>query len=102
MTRKWIEVYSDRVRGLFLDKENQELMKVILYDVCVQGVPSDLRFVDPHLLLRCPANLAKFLSAQAEFLNWAVLVTTKIKVNISLVSNQIEHSEILLQIQQLE
>ena len=55
MTRKWIEVYSDRVRGLFLDKENQELMKVILYDVCLQGVLSDMRFVDP--LCRLDAQL---------------------------------------------
>ena len=28
MTKKWIDVYSERVRGLFLDKENQEFMKV--------------------------------------------------------------------------
>ena len=30
MTRKWIEVYSERVRGLFLDKENQEFLKVTI------------------------------------------------------------------------
>ena len=37
MTRKWIEVYSERVRGLFLDKENQEFMKVTI-PICVSLV----------------------------------------------------------------
>ncbi len=26
----WTDVYSDRVRGLFLDRENQEFIRVIL------------------------------------------------------------------------
>ena len=29
MTRKWIDIYSERVRGLFLDTENQQFMKVV-------------------------------------------------------------------------
>lgn len=28
LTEKWIVTYSDRVRGLFLDAENQQLIKV--------------------------------------------------------------------------
>jgi len=30
LVKAWIEVYSERVRGFFLDRENQEFMKVII------------------------------------------------------------------------
>jgi hypothetical protein len=32
ITRMWIDTYSDRVRGLFLDKENQEFIKASKYN----------------------------------------------------------------------